>query len=152
MDDLSSSGKAFDSLSSFCRSFSRRGRPQAALQPRVASFAQFSPMVVASEATENHRTLALEQTEAAIDHFLETSRRLSEARRRHEAHKDAHQGAGHFTQSRLAVEEGRAWERWIEVFQHALRNAEEEIISAVLAWEEAKRPSERGEDSERGVI
>lgn len=151
MDDLSSSGRAFDSLSSFCRSFSRRPRP-AAVKPRLVSYAELAPITVTAEAQESFRALAMEQTEAAIDHFLELSRRWAEARRRHEGNQRFQEEGGAFARSRAALEEKRAWERWMNVIQNALRNAEEEIVSAVRAWEEAKRPSEETGGTERGVI
>src|SRR5262249_14146669 len=80
MDDLSAASRTFRSLSSFCRSFSRRAR-QATVSPRVVSYAELAPMAVIAETAMTHRELAVEQTEAAIDHFLELKRRWAEARR-----------------------------------------------------------------------
>lgn len=152
MDDLSSAGKTFDSLSSFCRSFSRRPRHSTA-SARVLNYAELAPVTVISEAAETHRTLALEHTEATIDHFLELTRRWAEARRRYEANQKFQAEGSTFARSHAAVEERNAWERWTAVIQQALRNAEEEIISAVRAWDEARRrPSDEPDRAASGVI
>ena len=153
MDDLSSSSRTFDSLSSFCRSFSRRARPSSGVhQPRVVSYAELAPMTVVTESIANHRALAIEQTESALEHFLELKDRLAEVRRRLENSKHFQDEGGAFGRSQAAIEEKRAWERWMNVIQRALRNAEEEIILAVRAWDEARRPSEASDGSASGVI
>lgn len=105
-----------------------------------------------SEATASHRALAIEQTESALDHFLELKQRLSEVRRHHENSTHFQEEGGSFSRSQVALEEKRGWERWMSVIQQALRNAEEEIISAVRAWDEARRPAGGNEGSTRGVI
>jgi hypothetical protein len=151
MDDLSSAGKTFDSLSSFCRSFSRRARPSG-VRPHVVSYADLASRSVVTDAMANHRALAIEQTESALDHFLELKHRLVEVRRRHESSLHFQEEGGSFSRSQAAIEEKRAWERWMTVIQRALRNAEDEIISAVRAWDEARRPSEVNDGCSRGVI
>jgi hypothetical protein len=151
MDDLSSTGKTFDSLSSFCRSFSRRARPSG-VQPHVVSYAEMASRSVVTDAMANHRALAIEQTESALDHFLELKHRLAEVRRRHENSLHFQEEGGSFSRSQAAIEEKRAWERWMTVIQRALRNAEDEIISAVRAWDEARRPAEGNDGCSRGVI
>jgi hypothetical protein len=151
MDDLSSASRTFDSLSSFCRSFSRRSRP-AAGAPHVVSYADLAPMTVVSEAEETHRALAIEHTESAIDHFLELTRRWADARRRHEATRKFQAEGSPFSRSHAALEESKAWERWIAVIEQALRNAEDEIISAVRAWDESRRPSDEHDAARAGVI
>jgi hypothetical protein len=151
MDDLSTASRTFDSLSSFCRSFSRRAR-QPTVQPRVVTYAELAPMTVVAEAAVTHRELAVEQTEAAIDHFLELRRRWTEARRSQESSARFQQEGGAFGRSHAATEEKNGWERWVHVIENALRNAEEEIVSAVRAWEESRRPSEGGNGTYQGVI
>ncbi|WP_406693814.1 hypothetical protein V5E97_22530 [Singulisphaera sp. Ch08] len=152
MDDLSSSSRTFDSLSSFCRSFSRRPRPSSIHKPRVVSYAELAPMTVVTESAASYRALAIEQTESALDHFLELKHRLAEVRRRHENSQHFQEAGGSFGRSQAAIEEKRAWERWMNVIQRALRNAEDEIILAVRAWDEARRPSEVSDEFSRGVI
>jgi hypothetical protein len=149
MDDLSS--RTFDSLSSFCRSFSRRTRRTDG-PPRVVNYAELASVTVVAEAAMTHRDLGIEQTEAAIDHFLELSRRWSEARHRHESAKRFQDEGGTFARSHAATEEKNGWERWILVIESALKNAEDEIISAVRAWEEARRPAEGANGAVSGVI
>lgn len=152
MDDLSSSGKAFDSLSSFCRSFSRRARPSGVHKPHVVNYAERAPLTVVTESIINHRALAIEQTESALDHYLELKQRLAEVRRRLDSSQHFQDEGGAFGRSQAALEEKRAWERWMNVIQRALRNAEEEIILAVRAWNEARKPSEASGGSASGVI
>src|SRR3954469_8789425 len=114
MDDLSSSSRAFHSLSSLSPALSRRSRP-APIPPRAVGFAELAPMTVVAEDAEGHRALAIEQTESAIDHFLELSRRWAEVRRRHEGSLRFHEEGGPFSRSRAALEEKHAWERWMSV-------------------------------------
>ena len=151
MDELSSVGGTFDGLSSFCRSFSRKARPSG-VPPRVVSYAEMASRSVVSEVTANHRALAIEQTESALDHFLELRRRLAEVLRGHESNRHFQEEGGSFSRSQAAIEEKRAWERWMTVIQQALRNAEEEIIAAVRAWDEVRRPSDDNDSCTRGVI
>jgi hypothetical protein len=152
MDDLSSASRTLDSLSSFCRSFSRKARQHSTVPPRVVSYAELASVTVVTEAAITHRELGIEQTEAAIDHFLELSRRCSEARRRQESAKRFQDEGGTFARSHAATEEKNGWERWIHVIESALKNAEEEIVSAVRAWEESRRPAEGDHGAVSGVI
>src|SRR5262249_33499144 len=111
MDDLWTASRTFDSLSSFCRSFSRRVRPPA-VRPQVVYYAELGPMRVVAQAAMTHRELGIEQTEAAIDHFLELSRRWSEARRQQESTKRFQDEGSSFARSHAAAEEKNGWERW----------------------------------------
>lgn len=151
MDDLSAAGRTFDSLSSFCRSFSRRTRPEGTA-PRVVSYAELASVNMVAAAAESFRALAIEQTEATIDHFLELTRRWSEARRRQEANQKFQADGSSYARSHAAIEERNAWERWTAVIEQALRHAEDEIVSAVRAWEVARRPAEEDNRAVAGVI
>lgn len=120
--------------------------------PQVVNYAELGPMRVVAETVITHRELGIEQTEAAIDHFLELSRRRSEARRRLESTKRFQDEGGSFARSHAANEEKNGWERWIPVIENALKNAEDEIVSAVRAWEESRRPADGTANTVSGVI
>jgi len=151
MDDLSAASRTFDSLSSFYRSFSKRSR-RPNVPPRVVKYSETAAFSVVSEAAVTHQSVAIEQTESALDHFLELRQRLAEVRRRHESTVRFQAEGGAYGQSQVALEEKRAWERWMTVIEKALLHAEEEIISAVRAWDEMKRPGDTESLESRGVI
>lgn len=155
MEDLSSSSRSFDGLSSFCRSFSRRSRPAVtrSLGPVTAHAAEVSaPGSTLTDATESHRAVAQEQTRAAIEHLLAVMHRWSEVHRRREHYRQAHEGPSPYNRSRIALDEGQAWERWLRVIQRSLENAEEGVVEVVRAWGEAGRSTDEPDRGLRGVI
>jgi hypothetical protein len=118
----------------------------------VVGYAELGSRTIVAEAVASHRALAIEQTEAALDHFLDLKRRLSEVLRGHESNRQFQDEGGSFSRSQAAIEEKRAWEKWMTIIQQALRHAEEEIIAAVQAWDDVRRPSDGDDGCTRGVI
>jgi hypothetical protein len=152
MELLGSSGGPFDGLTSFIgRSFSRRAkRPEWRPPPPV--FADLAPARVIAEYAMTHRQMALELTGEAIEHYLELSRKLAEARRQHALLGRTLDDTGPHRRSQIAEDERLAWERWTAVIESALRGAETEVVAVVRAWEASRRPSEETGTVERGVI
>ena len=81
MDDFFSARSPFGGLTSIYKTFSKRPR-KAPERPSFTPFAEVSvavPIQLVADRSVSHRTLALEQTRATIDHYLEMTRRWAEA-------------------------------------------------------------------------
>jgi hypothetical protein len=154
MEFLSSSGGPFDGLTSFIgRSFSRRSKkPTSTWQMHSPAFAEYAPARVVAECALTHRALAMQLTEAAIDHYLDLSRKLTEVRRQIQLHRKPSETPGVARLTQIAEDEIQAFERWLVVIEDAVKSAEAEVIAVVHAWEETRGSRNDADAPERGVI